>query len=187
MHIYICIWKVSKIQVMCPLIALYRQFTHKSKDQTAQNQNGSEESVGWVGGSRGGGGGKEDAERIHTPSSWHLMPLKHEMTAPMLKAAHTLEFRYTPTYWNFKCLLGVIQHLDFDGHEFSWRCRRRLLSMFQGTDPWILWGPQSRSWSWLLLYFSHDERSYNICRKQWEREIHQSERRLGDTLIYATW
>lgn len=21
--------------------------------------------------------------------------------------------------WNFECLLGVIQHLDFDGHEFS--------------------------------------------------------------------
>lgn len=35
--------------------------------------------------------------------------------------------------------------------------------MFQGTDPRILRGPQSRSWSWPLLYFSHDEsRLYNI-------------------------
>ena len=24
-----------------------------------------------------------------------------------------------PTYWNFKGLLGIIQHLDLDGHEFS--------------------------------------------------------------------
>lgn len=28
--------------------------------------------------------------------------------------------------------------------------------MLQGTDPRILRGPQSRSWSWPLLYFSHD-------------------------------
>lgn len=35
--------------------------------------------------------------------------------------------------------------------------------MFQGTDPRILWGPQSRSWSRPLLYFSHDEsRLYNV-------------------------
>lgn len=71
MHIYICIWKVSKIQVMCPLISLYRQFTHKSKDQTAQNQNGSEESVG-----QGWRGGEEDAGCTHplpdTSCHWNM-------------------------------------------------------------------------------------------------------------------
>lgn len=63
-------------------------------------------------------GGAEDTDPI--------LPLqspkhKKEMNLPMPKAAPH-EFTDTPpspTYWNFKSLLGVIQHLDFDGHEFS--------------------------------------------------------------------
>lgn len=57
--------------------------------------------------------------------------------------------------------------------------------MFQRTDPRILRGPQSRSWSWPLLYLSHDEsRLYTVSTGSRERrKIHQKRRCIETTSV----
>ena len=118
-----------------------------------------------------GDGGKRAAEYTdRLPATVHHLNTGLRWAPP--------RWRLPPTYWNFKGLLGIIQHLDLDGHEFSWRRGGRLLSMFQRTDPRILRSPQSWSWSWPLLYLSHDEsRLYTVSTRSRERrKIHQKRR-----------
>lgn len=164
-HTYICIWKDSKTQAHTHWYHyIGNTWINLETGQLRPRDGGGEASFGHI------------ASPPATSRPWNTGT---RITSPTPKAAWAPEFTdTTPTYWDFKCLLGIVQHLDFDGHEFSsWWCWGRFLSMLQGTDPRILRGPQSRSWSWPLLYFSHDGgRLFRICRKPWERKTHQKRR-----------
>ena len=165
----------SRIQVTHPLVSLVlgvcnQKINTSIKKTTARTEPEVTRGAQW--------GGKRAAEYTD-----HL-PATQQHRNPGLRWAPPHQ-KLPPTYWNFKGLLRIIQHLDLDGHEFSWRRGGRLLSMFQRTDPRILRGPQSRSWSWPLLYLSHDESRLQTVstRSRERRKIHQKRRCTETTSV----